>query len=1585
MVDLFTGDFTYNIPLFELPGPNGGYPFNLSYHAGITMDQEASWTGLGWSLNPGAITRSMRGLPDEFNGDIVTTRTAMKPSVTVGVGAGVGAEFFGADVLSVNLGLSIYNNNYKGVGYSIDGSVGYQAAIGSDYAGNVGLGFKLDSQNGIDVSPSLSLSKKIDGQEEVYGGVKIGVGYNSREGAREMSVTSVYSANTANKNSDGNREIDSKGSKAFLSGQSASLSLYNPGYTPMISNPMVNYNVSATLKVGGDWWGVFSSAYINGFYNRQELKYNNKPVDNKAYGYLHYQHASKDEEKIMLDFNREKDGAIRDEHPNLPIPSLTYDIYSVNGQGLSAMYRPFRSDLGFVHDPATESKSKGIAVGGDVGPALAKGAVNLHVNVAESYSGPWRPADNGAIADNFTFQDKKENSLYEPWYFKVHGELSASPASTSPGAQAIESDQALKVKLSGKFESTATTTLQSDKESFDAPSNSHYHTDRTPRSQLVTPVTNEELMKGSAEEAINAYKVSYFKAGDNIETATPAAYIRTQAKSDHLAGMTVSRQDGLRYVYALPAYNKVHEEVQFSAPTSANNTMTIPVNKIDEQTPSYKHAGTNEYLRKTEIPEYTHSHLLTAILGADYVDVTGDGVSEDDLGYWVKFTYQKTADAYKWRAPFAGALFSEGLKSEPRDNMGSYTYGEKEMWYLARAETKSHIAEFSTSAREDGRGAASKTQDSNNVSARMRKLDQIKLYTRAASEYPLMKVIFDYNYQLCPGVDNNATSQGGKLTLEKVHFEHGQSSRGAMNPYEFTYSDFNPGYDIGAYDRWGVYKPKSATDPLHNQEFPYVSQNPKPAAKAELDKYVGAWSLTQIKMPSSGTIMVDYQTDDYAYVQHKQATQMFEFVNPAGTPPTNLSTAPDFEHGDTNTKVRFRLEKSIAYEGSGNMPQEEQAEIVSRYLDLDNPQLYFKIMTGLRSPGENLNEFITGYVEVNPNTSLMGLEKSSSTGDYDYGYFEVNKIKERNPFMVMAWQHLRANQPDLINKTNKVREDDNSALDQIRGLGSVFQELRAAIQGYYNFCEDKNWGKKVIADKAWIRLKSPDKIKYGGGLRVKQITMKDNWAGSSEGVYGQVYDYTTEDEGTGEIISSGVAANEPVQGGDENALHYAKLFTDNIPLRTDNNLFFEFPVNEGYYPGPGVGYRKVTVRSLATAALEGITVLHADGLFPTEGKYGTSGAAVHEFYTAREFPVIAEETEKQDEPFNLSIPIPAMGSINTSTLSSSQGYSIITNDMHGKPKQMSYYRQGEDGVMEVAPYSSVAYAYAAEEKAYENTEVQVLSNAFRQDQNDPSLLTLPGTTPSGNVWYMGQETEFFLDMRKHRDQTWVAGTSIDVDVVIVPLLFIAVPIPIPTWWPSLNTTTSEVKTVVANKVIFKSGIMTTTTASNEGSEITTENLKWDKLTGQPVVTKVNNNFDEPIYSYSRAAYLEYAGMGAAYQNIGLKFTLSGISTYVAKDKLYSFSTAGSTIDNSLYPGDEWILYDATTENVLGKAVYVGKENEKQVFYSEAVLPVNAKALIVRSGKRNQLSISAGSITALEDPSVKGTAVSYDKTIVNSEN
>jgi hypothetical protein len=65
MVNLFTGDFVYNIPLLDVDG----YPINISYHAGANIEQEASWVGLGWNLNPGEVNRGLRGIPDDFKGD----------------------------------------------------------------------------------------------------------------------------------------------------------------------------------------------------------------------------------------------------------------------------------------------------------------------------------------------------------------------------------------------------------------------------------------------------------------------------------------------------------------------------------------------------------------------------------------------------------------------------------------------------------------------------------------------------------------------------------------------------------------------------------------------------------------------------------------------------------------------------------------------------------------------------------------------------------------------------------------------------------------------------------------------------------------------------------------------------------------------------------------------------------------------------------------------------------------------------------------------------------------------------------------------------------------------------------------------------------------------------------------------------------------------------------------------------------------------------------------------------------------------------------------------------------------------------
>ncbi|MBC9930407.1 hypothetical protein [Chitinophaga qingshengii] len=66
-VSQYTGIPSIEIPLFTAGSGQLKIPLSLSYHAGgIRVDEMASRTGLGWTLNAGGcVTRTVRGIPDE--------------------------------------------------------------------------------------------------------------------------------------------------------------------------------------------------------------------------------------------------------------------------------------------------------------------------------------------------------------------------------------------------------------------------------------------------------------------------------------------------------------------------------------------------------------------------------------------------------------------------------------------------------------------------------------------------------------------------------------------------------------------------------------------------------------------------------------------------------------------------------------------------------------------------------------------------------------------------------------------------------------------------------------------------------------------------------------------------------------------------------------------------------------------------------------------------------------------------------------------------------------------------------------------------------------------------------------------------------------------------------------------------------------------------------------------------------------------------------------------------------------------------------------------------------------------------------
>ncbi|HTJ48129.1 MAG TPA: hypothetical protein VL443_01650 [Cyclobacteriaceae bacterium] len=1556
MVDLFTGDFGYNIPLFELPGPNGGYPFNLSYQSGISMDMESSWVGLGWSLTPGALNRQLRGFPDEFKGDSVYTKMSVAPSVTVGVGLNTGVELFG---LGLSTGISLHQNSYRGMGYGFNTSISYTRAVSSDMGVGLGLNYSVDSQDGVNIEPSLSLDGKA-------GTITTSAAYNSKEGLTSISASfqSNNKVDVTHKDKDGTVHYDGERIVNRYQG-GATLSFSHPGYTPQINMPMRNINVATTFKIGGSWWGVFFNGSVNGFYNEQRLKYDKGRMSSPAYGYLNFQSGT--QSRALLDFNREKDGMVLKESPNLAIPSLTYDIYSVTGQGISGMYRPMRNDVGIIHDQETSSVSEGGSVGVDVGIPSHVG-INLAVNHSKSTSGAWK-SDN-AVASRVKFGDQKTNSSYEPWYFRSHGEPSSD---NNTVLKAVGNDDPVRIQLdksSGVLSAKRILekTKPTDNSAQEIPDSLGLKVDRKSRNNVITPITNAELLKGGTE-VLSLFNVTYDSAGVEKKFKRPYPL-------HHTAGYTALTPEGLRYNYGIPAYNLHQEEVTFSTTKDklSSTTSRVPVRGNTKGEPKYDYPSTDKFLKKVEIPKYAHSYLLTSIVGPDYVDVTNDGLTEDDLGYWVKFTYKKTTtdSTYQWRDPYSQAHYQEGWKTDPRDDRGSYTYGEKDLWYLTKAETKSHIAIFTIENRKDGHGVKSNVQDIDSKGKAVSLLKEIKLFSRYAGSANAIKTVkFEYDYSLCQGVFNS--SGGGKLTLKKVWFEYGKSLRGGLNPYVFTYHSNNPDYSLYAYDRWGNYKPFAGGDYGHNIDFPYAEQDP--VKRDQINDNAASWSLKEVKLPSGGKIVIDYESDDYAYVQNQQAMQMVEIVNPTGS----VNDAK-FLLGDNSLKVKFKLESPVNSEAGA----EEQKQEVLKYLDQKRKQLYIKLKINLRKPAENFMEYVTGYVDIDfDKTDSMKLEKGSS-GEFAYGCFYVKAEKGHHPFSMRAWQHLRTNQPDLSNNDKSIEQTDdpNKRVKQIKSLGnaSIITQVRQMIDGFYSFCNSRNWGKQVEAGKSWIRLNSPDKSKFGGGLRVRQVTMFDQWAHDNEGIYGQVYEYTTEEGG--ETISSGVAAYEPQAGADENAMRYAKKYVQSLRLHSDNNLFFEYPVNESYFPGPQVGYGKVTVTSLAAASLAGkdvknITLPNGKKLFPqgSNASYGTTGATIHEFYTAKDFPVITDQTDKLNKPYKLNVVIPLLGSISISNLAASQGYSVITNDMHGKAKQVRNYRQSKDGKLEAEPLSWVKYNYKQDTLMYQSEKVLVPSNTFKKNIDGTLSIMTTAEMRNQNLdkYTIGQESDFFIDMRQFEDNAWGGGLYYNLDAIY--LLFGV--IPVPSAWPNISKSRTQLRTAVTNKVIFKSGILESTEAYDGGSRVITKNLKWNSLTGVPVLTSVNNNCDAAVYNLSIPAYTQYEGMGAAYQNIGLTFDVQHVDNLLHHDNYYEFTTPMK--GDKLFPGDEFILYNNGT--TIGKVVYSGDEAGNKIFYSPVTLTeTDYTAKIVRSGYRNQLTVAAGNITALQDPTVSNSTVNYTKTI-----
>jgi len=391
-----------------------------------------------------------------------------------------------------------------------------------------------------------------------------------------------------------------------------------------------------------------------------------------------------------------------------------------------------------------------------------------------------------------------------------------------------------------------------------------------------------------------------------------------------------------------------------------------------------------------------------------------------------------------------------------------------------------------------------------------------------------------------------------------------------------------------------------------------------------------------------------------------------------------------------------------------------------------------------------------------------------------------------------------------------------------------------------------NASKAKYADntKALVRLTSPGLMKKGGGQRVKTIRFYDSWdamAGGNPAVYGKKYAYTLKrDDGKG-VISSGVASYEPIIGGDELPQRVPVGYTaqrgNNFPPNDPVDLYQELPIGESFYPGGVVGYSNVVVSSINSDVGRSAQTQDISG-----------------FYTAKDFPIQASASA-------INSPAPKRDfSITDITIEqeTTQGFSMVFNDMHGKPRNTEHWL--------IKPADTIRGKELLNMQKYEYlTSAGQLSNTVPVFDRNASAGKLSVATHT-----MGIETDLTTDSRIRTENTSTSSVSLNFNSFFVGPFFI----PILMGYPFTYDNNVYFRCATTTKVTQQYGILSKVISNNEGAVTEVHNEVFDQNTGNALVTSVNNEFNDREYNVSYPAYWAYKELGPAYENFDLRDTFT---------------------------------------------------------------------------------------------------------------
>ncbi|MBT1686912.1 hypothetical protein [Dawidia soli] len=595
MVNLLTGEMTYNMPVLEVPGPSGGYPMSLSYHAGVKTDQEASWVGLGFTLNPGAINRTVDGFADDnyntrreqrdyWGGGETRTKTW-----TIGVNLPIRG-------LGISYNLAHTQDTYKGFSVSRKANVGYSY-------NNVNVGFSIGT-DGVSVNANVA-----------------GENLMPRFGKRSTNNTGSLSIR---------RTSTDGGSAAFWFGSFAIKNFYTRYWSDQ-SDAIYSYGALYPGRVD-DHDDHF--VYTNGTRAEQSVDF----AEFRSYSGDIYDlpeiHSGMQpgltNPTTVADPSREAGGA-------LP----ANDQYVVLGQGIGGMMEPVHFTNTPMHGQNSYFKNPISGVPMTYYPTIKYKSL--------------RALPDKKV--EFRFKNDFSNSLWMEWANltgttandNIHLEGNSNIHAIADGYD----DTGTQRKLAGSKDIQWFTTEEIRSGGAKSKGFIDTYADPLQRTRFMPiytdylqpesclPVAWEDVHgKGGGIFTQDTYPTN-LKNTYNAAHRYPSLKPRIVDLNRRIGGFMVTNESGVTYHYALPVYS-YNEYTRTKMKKPLKGVATI--NEVKNEEP-YAYTW---LLTAVTGPDYVDRG------GANGAP---NGVLDDeDFGYWVKFDYGKWTDSYQWRTPHSGYL-----------------------------------------------------------------------------------------------------------------------------------------------------------------------------------------------------------------------------------------------------------------------------------------------------------------------------------------------------------------------------------------------------------------------------------------------------------------------------------------------------------------------------------------------------------------------------------------------------------------------------------------------------------------------------------------------------------------------------------------------------------------------------------------------------------------------------------------------------------------------------------------------------------------------------------------------------------------